>query len=129
MSLTSLPLSVMDPIWPGEMLIFISTPVSIYWSMSFKGQNADTPPSHTILSPGTGPIRLATIQQDLDLPMFLTTEPQDHPQVPGAYHAVVVPVPMGTMPQDPDHTLDLYPFPQAGLLFGRISPKPSLFPD
>ena len=93
--------------------------------MSFEGQNADIPPSHTILSPGTESTRLATIQQDLDLPMFLTTEPQDHPQVPGASSVVVVPVQMGTMHQDPDHTLDLYPFPHAGLLFSRISPKPS----
>ena len=74
----------MDPMQHGEMLILISTPVSIYWSGSFKDQNADTPPSHAILFPGTEPTRLATIQQDLDLPMFLTTEPQDHPQVLGA---------------------------------------------
>ena len=107
------------------MLILISTPVSIYWSVSFEGQNADTPPSQDILSPGTEPTKLATIQQDLDLPMFLTTEPQDPPQVPSASHVVVVLVPMGTMHQDLDHTLDPYPFPQAGLLFGRIFPKPS----
>ena len=50
---------------------------------------------------------------------------QDHPQVPSASHVVVVPVPMDTMHQDPDHTLDPYPFPQAGLLFSRIFPKPS----
>ena len=75
------------------MLILISTSVSIYWSVSFEGQNADTPPSQAILSPGTEPTKIATIQQDLDLPMFLTTEPQDHPQVPGDSHAVVVPVP------------------------------------
>ena len=105
------------------MLILISTTVSIYWSGSFKCQNADTPPSHAILYPGTEPTKLATIQQDLDLSMFLTTELQDHPQVPDASHAVVVPVLMGTMPQDPDHTLDPYPFPQAGLLFGKISSK------
>ena len=72
----------------------ISTPVSIYWSVSFKGQNADTSPSQAILSSGTEPTKIATIQQDLDLPMFLTTEPQDHPHVPcsgsastNGYHA------------------------------------------
>ena len=107
------------------MLILISTPVSIYWSMNFKGQNADTPPSQDILSPGTEHTKLATIQQDLDLPMFLITEPQDHPQVPSASHVVVVPVPMGTMHQDPDHILDAYPFPQAGLFFSGIFSKPS----
>ena len=31
---------------------------------------------------------------------------------PGASHAVVVPVPLGTMPQDPDHTLDYIPSPK-----------------
>ena len=55
------------------MLILISTPVSIYWSMSFEGQNADTPPSHAIPSTGTEPTKLATIQQDLELPVFLAT--------------------------------------------------------
>ena len=87
------------------MLILISTPVSIYWSVNFKGPNTDTTPSPFILSPGTEPTKLVTIQQDLDLPMYLTTEPQ----VPGTSHVVIVPVPMGTMPQDPDHTLDPYP--------------------
>ena len=50
--------------------------------------------------------------------MFLTTEPQDHPQALGTPHAVIVLVPLVTMPQDPDHTLDPYLFPQAGLLSG-----------
>ena len=110
------------------MLILISTPVSIYWSVSFEGQNADTPPSQDILSLGTEPTKLATIQQDLDLPMFLTTEPPDHPQVPSASHVVVVPVPMGTMYQDPDHTLDPYSFPPSwALVQWNLPPTHPLF--
>ena len=93
--------------------------------MSFKGQNADTPPSYAILSPGTEPTKLVTIHQDLDLAMFLTTEPQDHPQVPGASHAVVMPVPVGTMPQYSDHILDPIPFPRLGSCLAESPPKPS----